>query len=318
MTISNLEKRYRFASTESGVLFAIYDVTIAVSIIFITYFGGKTHKPRFIGISIIIVAIGAFVFALPQFIFGTYASGNFNSTSTVDLEECHDIRNNSNEDCSSANYGAYTIFLFGRIIQGIGYAPTLTIAPAYLDEIISPKYISIYIGIISIPTVVGPAIGFGLGSAFLSIYVDPWINTYLTPTDPTWVGAWWIGYILIGVLLLLIAIPFLMFPRYLPDSYLVQQERAKEMAKVYPSEYVHENNLTIVVKMFPVHIKRLLLNPSFIFLSFGVAFSIFVRDGVVGFGAKYFETMFGLTATTSGLLSGGLAITCAGMLIGQF
>ena len=316
MTISTLEKRYRFASTESGVLFAIYDVTIAVSIIFITYFGGKTHKPRFIGISIIIVAIGAFVFALPQFIFGTYASGNFNSTSTVDLEECRDIRNNSNEDCSSANYGAYTIFLIAQVLIGIGYAPTLTIAPAYLDEIISPKYISIYIGIISIPTVVGPAIGFGLGSAFLSIYVDPWINTYLTPTDPTWVGAWWIGYILIGVLLLLIAIPFLMFPRYLPDSYLVQQERAKEMAKVYPSEYVHENNLTIVVKMFPVHIKRLLLNPSFILLSFGLAFSIFVRDGVVGFTAKYFETMFDLTATTSGLLSGGLAITCAGMLRG--
>ena len=314
MTISTLEKQYNFASTESGVLFAIYDVTIAVSIIFITYFGGKTHKPQFIGISIIIVAMGAFVFALPQFIFGTYASGNFNSTLTVDLEECSDIRNNTNEDCSSANYGAYTIFLFGRVI--IGYAPTLTIAPAYLDEIISPKYISIYIGIFSIPTVVGPAIGFGLGSAFLSFYVDPWINTYLTPTDPTWVGAWWIGYIVIGVLLLIIAIPFLMFPRYLPDSYLVQQERAKEMAKVYSSDYVNENNLTIVVKMFPVHIKRLLLNPSFILVSFGLAFSILVRDGVVGFGAKYFETMFDLTATTSGLLSGGLAITCAGMLIG--
>ena len=48
-----------------------------------------------------------------------------------------------------------------------------------------------------------------------------------------------------------------MFPRYLPDSYLVPQERAKEMAKVYSSDYVNENNLTIVVKMFPVHIKRL-------------------------------------------------------------
>ena len=33
------------------------------------------------------------------------------------------------------------------------------------------------------------------------------------------------------------------------------------MVKVYFSEYVNENNLTVVVKMFPVHIKRLVLNP---------------------------------------------------------
>ena len=58
--------------------------------------------------------------------------------------------------------------------------------------------------------------------------------------------------------------------KYLSDSGYIE-ERAKEMAKVYSSEYVNKNNLTVVVKMFPVHIKRLVLNPLFMLLQFSLS-----------------------------------------------
>ena len=267
------------------------------------------------------MGIGALLLASPQFIFGSYSSVGSSSSiinSSIRVEKCLDEVDFSSGECLSTNAGAYTFILIGQALIGIGSSPLYTIVLAYLDEIVFPKYISIFFAVYLVSSVIGPAIGFGLGSAFLSVYVDPWIETSLTPEDPAWIGAWWIGYVLIGILLLLLSIPFLMFPRYLPDSYLVRQERAKEMAKIYPSKYANEDTLTITVKMFPIHIKRLLLNPSFLFLSFGLAISFIVKDGMVGFGPKYVETMFSITATESGLLAGGVGIAGASIILTTF
>ena len=46
---------------------------------------------------------------------------------------------------------------------------------------------------------VGPAFGYMLGSAALTIYADPQnLPEGLTDSSPSWVGAWWIGFIVIG------------------------------------------------------------------------------------------------------------------------
>ena len=306
--ISTVEVRYKFSSTAAGLMTSSFDLSVVLSVIFITYFAGKSHKPRWIGISMVIMGTGALVFASPQFLFGRYEIG----LETDSLNEACQERNETLDDCTPTNSAAYTIFIIGQVLLGIGAAPTYTVAAAYLDEIVHPKYLSVYIGIYVLPSIIGPVLGFGLASVFLSIYVDPWIETNLTETDPGWVGAWWIGYVFVGILTLLLAIPFLMFPRYLPDSYLIRQERAKEMAKIYSSKYANEDNLTIIIKMFPVHIKRLLLNPSFMFGSFALAVLFLVKDGVISFGPKLVEVQFGLTASTAGLIAGGIGITAAG------
>jgi organic anion transporter 4A len=78
--------------------------------------------------------------------------------------------------------------------------------------------------------IIGPALGFGLGGLFLSVYVDPSVNTHLTPRDPGWVGAWWLCYIVCGVLCLVIAFPFFLYPRLLPNSSEIRELREREMA----------------------------------------------------------------------------------------
>ena len=283
-----------------------YDITVTVSVIFVSYFGGKSHKPRWIGISILLMGFGCFIFSLPQFLFGEYGRGSLSSL----YEGCMDNRSFI-EDCSPSDAGAYTMFVIGNIFIAVGAAPIFTLAQAYLDEIVLPKYLSIHIGVYLATAAVGPAFGYLVGSSLLSVYVDPWVDTTLSPEDPAWVGAWWLSFILAGIMCIFLAVPFLMFPRYLPDSALVRKERAKEMAKIYSKKYANEDTLTVTVKMFPVHIKRLLLNASFMFSAFGLAAFFILVSGLIAFAPKYFEEQFRLTATSAGLLSGGVAIASA-------
>ena len=283
-----------------------YDASVTLSVIFISYFGGRSHKPRWMGISLLVLSFGCFIFALPQFLFGEYGRGSLSSL----YEVCVDNRSFI-EDCSPSDAGAYTMFVIGNIFIAIGAAPLFTVGQAYLDEIVLPKYLSVHIGVYHTMSVLGPAFGYLVGSSLLSVYVDPWVDTTLSPEDPAWVGAWWLSFILAGIMCLFLAVPFLMFPRYLPDSATVRKERAKEMAKIYSKKYANEDTLTVTVKMFPVHIKRLLLNPSFMLSAFGVASLFVMISGLVSFAPKYLETQFKLTATLAGLLAGGIGITSA-------
>lgn len=315
VNVSSVEKRYSFRSSLTGLYLVVYDVTIVIGILFVTYFGGKSHKPRVMGISLVIMSIGCIILSSPQFLFGSYKP---NTNSVDDSHEECSISNSSHaagtdEDCTPAHVGGYIILLLGQIVIGIGATAAYTVALAYIDEIVYPKYVSLHFGVVLLMSVIGPAIGYLLGSSFLNLYVDPWEVTNLEPSDPAWVGAWWIGPLLNGVVGLIGSVLFFMFPKWLPDSHLVKKERAKEMAKIYPSNLVNEDTLTIIVKQFPIHIKRLLTNPSFMFTSFGLAMLFIIRDGVTSFGPKYLQSMFDTTASDAGLIAGIIAITGASM-----
>ena len=289
-----------------------YDFTVLIAIVFAGYFGGRAHKPRTIGLAVISFIIGLLVFASPQltFIFGSYHAGSSNASLV-----CMDP-SNFTVNCQSSNGGALFMFILGDIFMGIAGAITYTVGIAYIDEIVFPKYVSLHIGFVSAMLVLGPSVGFGLGSAFLTLYVNPWEETNLTEDDPAWVGAWWIPFVLTAVVAVFLAIPFLMFPKWLPDSTFVREERAKEMAKiyVYPSKYANEDSLTIAVKMFPIHIKRLLTNPPFVLVTLALSAFYIFGQGLLSFSAKYIEVQFNLRASTAGLVTGAVAIPGAGRI----
>ena len=260
------------------------------------------------------MGVGAFIFASPQLFFGRYEAGSNND---LRLEQCLD-NHNYTSDCSPGNYGAYSLFILSNIVMGIAVTPLYTLGTAYIDEIVFPKYVSLHIGVYGVMLVAGPLVAYGFGSAFLKIYVDPWKSTSLTEEDPAWVGAWWIPFVLYGIFLLLLSIPLLMFPRYLSDSYLVRQERAKEIVKIYPSKYANEDNLTIMAKMFPIHIKRLLLNASFMLMALGFSVTYIPIQGILSFAPKFYETQYKFTASTAGLVAGGVGLPGASMCMHFF
>jgi len=245
------------------------------------------------------------VFSLPQYVFGQYqprAGGN-------ETELCHSV-SHPPSDCSSSSNVPLVLFFLGNILIGVGAAPLFTVGTGYLDEIIHPKYVSIHLGIFYAFSVIGPALGYGLGGAFLSVYVDPWTNTSLKTSDPAWVGAWWLCFLLAAICSWIFAIPLLLFPKFLPDSTEVKMAREKEMAQVYEGTDKGEDEVDFAtkVKTFPNHFKQVVLTPSWVFITMAVSFSTLVVAGVVSFAPKYLEAQFQLTASTASIIIGSIGM----------
>ena len=58
VVLSSIEVRYQLAATEVGAIASTFDVAVAVSVIFISYFAGYGHKPRLLGISLLTMGLG--------------------------------------------------------------------------------------------------------------------------------------------------------------------------------------------------------------------------------------------------------------------
>jgi len=310
VVLSSLETRYEFSSTQLGMMTSTSDLTVLVTVVFISYFGGTIHKPKWLGAGVFIQGIGALLFASPQFIAGTYDVGK---NANLSFEACSD-KNDFSPDCSKESSSIYFIFVLANILIGIGAAPLFTIGTSYIDDIVHPKRAPIWLGIFYALAVTGPALGFGIGGGFLRLYVDPSRETTLEESDPGWVGAWWIGFIICGAISLLISVLFFMFPEKYPNTDFIQQERIKQMS-VQLSRQATKEDLVYRVNLrdLPRHILKLLARMPFLFITLVYSTQIFVVSGLVVFLPKYIETLFGISASSSGLIFGAIAIPSAGL-----
>ena len=300
VVLSTIERRYRLSSTSTGALASMIDVAILVSVVFISYFGGRGHKPRWLGASLIVQGIGALVFALPQFVFGRYEVGD---SGFKDVESCRD-GNDFSLDYSSSNNAVLAFFMMGNILIGVGAAPLFTVGISYLDEIVNPKYVSIHFGVFYMTAIIGPALGFALGGIFLSVYVDPWVDTHLETSDPGWVGAWWLCYIFSGVMSVVIAIPFFFYPKLPPNFQEIHLLREKELLKKQDAEYVQNGRIKRTVVNFTLAIKGIISTPSWWCITAAIAVATITVSGFGSFGVKYVESQFGLPSSTASVLVG--------------
>ena len=308
--MTSLETRYKFSATQLGMMTSTFDFTVLVTVIFISYFGGNSHKPRWLGVGVFIQGLGSLLFASPQFIAGEYDVGK---DANLSFEACRDV-NDFSPDCDETSDNVYFVFILANVLIGIGAAPLFTIGVSYIDDIIHPKRAPIWLGTFYTVAVVGPSLGFGIGGGFLTIYVDPWRDTVLEESDPGWVGAWWIGFILCGGISLLISIPFFMFPMKYHDTDHIQAERIKLASIRYNKKATKEDlNYQVNLKTLPRDIARILVRMPFLFLTLAYSLQLFVLSGLVSFAPKYLETQFGLTPSVGGLVFGAIAIPSAGL-----
>ncbi|XP_054927014.1 solute carrier organic anion transporter family member 4A1-like isoform X2 [Dermacentor andersoni] len=68
------------------------------------------------------------------------------------------------------------------------------------------------------------------------------------------------------------------------------------------------------------HVKRLMLNPTFVFLTLAAAAETMIASGLTGFATKIFIAMFGISSTRASSLLGMVAVpsACGGTLLGGY
>lgn len=144
VVITTIERRYELKSTETGLIAGSYDIASFLCLIPVSYFGGSRSKPFFIGSGLIILAFGSLVFSLPYFLAGPYTFSqeqdfHCNTELSTLNYSC------SEQDSSLSNYKY--VFFIGQLLHGAGAVPLYTLGCTFLDENVSTKMSSMYLGL---------------------------------------------------------------------------------------------------------------------------------------------------------------------------
>uniref|UniRef100_A0A6I8N0D9 Solute carrier organic anion transporter family member n=1 Tax=Ornithorhynchus anatinus TaxID=9258 RepID=A0A6I8N0D9_ORNAN len=273
-------------------------------------------------------------------------------------------------DCrreSQSNMWIYV--LMGNLIRGIGETPVTPLGISYIDDFSKEGNSTLSIAcvrstgsrvprdgvpcayvpchrvprnwepwdftpaILHTVAMIGPIIGFLLGSMCAQIYVDIGFvdlnKITITPKDSRWVGAWWLGFLIAGFFSILASIPFCFLPKSAKKK---GRQESNTSASPIGTGSNGEENQTLNVKSQPpakgkghltgffYSLKHLLSNELYlIYLILSLLqFSSIV--GAVTYLSKYLEQQYGQSSSKANFLIGVIAlptISC-GIFLGGF
>lgn len=319
VVITTIERRFGLRSSQSGLVAGGYDIASFLCLVPVTYLGGRpgASKPRWIAWGIVLMGCGSLLFATPHFLAGPYRGADqrqdtcraSNSTltpfSAVDCDA---------EEGVGGDTGLYMwLFLLGQLLHGAGAAPLFTLGVTFIDENVSKKMSSVYLGIFYTMAVVGPAMGYVLGGQLLQVYTDFLIvdptDIGLTLLSNVWVGAWWIGFIVSALLCFLLAIPLLAFPVEMPGAAELRAERVSEAHGVSSSSTTEAFSK---LREMPQAFRALIVNPAFFFLNLAGASEGLLLSGFAAFLPKLIENQFSVAASRAALLMGLVTVPAGG------
>ncbi|XP_070577482.1 solute carrier organic anion transporter family member 3A1-like [Ptychodera flava] len=318
-----LEKRYGLTAEQLGILQSVNSITVMCTMPFVAHFFGKPtdHRPRWLGVGVIVLGIAYLVNVLPQFVFppyeydkvGNYSSGGPATGSGLcgtspTIGGGDDGCDEAEQDASAESQKAYTFFAVGNALSGIGYGFLGSLCLSYIDDF-AGRQAALLLGLSDAAWGLGLPLGFGvLGLACLSQYVDfnrvDMAEIDIDESDPRWVGAWWLVGLVGGPLIILLSVPLFFFPKRLPidENDRVKGDEESESEQREKSNSSKGTSLLHSVKDFLLMTLDLIRNPVFVLLSFAyiltnpIAFSLFMP--------KYFQKDLGFTTSMSNLIVG--------------
>ncbi|XP_027752513.1 solute carrier organic anion transporter family member 4C1 [Empidonax traillii] len=314
ISISTIEKRYELNSSLTGLISASYDISFCMLSLFVSFFGERGHKPRWLAFSAFMLGLGSLVFCLPHFSVGKYHYGA-KPEDTCQAPEAMSANVTCNASTKSLHHKYMYVFILGQLLLGVGGTPLYTLGTAFIDDSVPKHKSSLYIGIAYAMSLLGPAIGYVAGGQLLNVYIDIQIpeSTKVDQDDPRWLGAWWIGFLACFFAIWLLIIPFSMFPKHLPGTAKIQAEKVSETHDDGSEALVRIKNIGKNFKDFPVSLLILLRNPVLMCLIIASSSEALVTTGFATFLPKFIENQFGKTSSFSATL-GGLVLVPAAVL----
>ncbi|XP_075991572.1 organic anion transporting polypeptide 26F isoform X2 [Anticarsia gemmatalis] len=312
VVITTIEKRFGLRSMQTGVIAGGYDMASFVCLAPVTYLGGRAgvSKPRWLGLGVMLMGTGSLLFALPHFLVPNY------KVAGDEADDLCSVNRTSTSHCdgtvpSEGGAWAVAIFVFAQLLHGAGATPLFTLGVTYIDENVSKKMSSVYLGVYYTMAVVGPAMGYVVGSQMLTIYTDflsvDAETLGITPGSSVWIGAWWIGSILSVVLCLIVALPLMAFPYELPGAKEIREAKVSEA-----HESASKSAAFSALHELPKAAGALLRNPTFMFLNLAGASEGMLISGFAAFLPKLIENQFAVNASEAALLLGVITVPAGG------
>lgn len=150
--LTTLERRFNLQSADVGVIASSFEIGNLVLILFVSYFGAKAHRPRLIGCGGIIMALGALLSALPEFLTNQYEIGEGWRTDPG-WDVCSNLSNREAQlaqETGCANKPntnmMYLLLIGAQVLLGIGATPVQPLGVSYIDDHVKKKDSSLYIG----------------------------------------------------------------------------------------------------------------------------------------------------------------------------
>ncbi|XP_029989080.1 solute carrier organic anion transporter family member 2A1 [Sphaeramia orbicularis] len=324
-TITTIERRFGLSSSSSATITAFHEISNTCLIIFMSYFGSRVHRPRFIGVGGLVMGFSALFMTLPHFVSKPY---EYDSVLHDHHDICSPVRNSSNnatcdiDKTSRLSDSEHVLILMGfaQLTFGIGTVPIQPFGISYIDDFSSSGGSSLNMGLMFALSVFGPAFGFVVSSGMLRIYVDVDKTGFgaeqeLTPSDPRWVGAWWIGLLINAAILFITSIPFFYFPRKMPP-----EENVVGPESNVNDDFTDDVSFCKFIARFPRRLLSFLLNPLYMLMVLAQCCFSSVVAGLSTFLNKYLEQQYSVPLGYSSLLVGlgNLPAAAVGILFGGF
>ncbi|XP_033124832.1 solute carrier organic anion transporter family member 2A1-like isoform X2 [Anneissia japonica] len=348
--VSTLERQFHLNSANSGLLLVINDIMDFTFVIFVTHFGHRGHRPRWVATGLLMAALGCFLCTIPHIMI-KYVSNTNNGQNPKNLclrspnpagpnqdlyENITYIENmisagqfNSSVWINVDEFGPYSSvwssvmwLMLGQALIGIGNTPLKPLATTYIDDSVEDHKTGFYVAMLFLATPIGAIAGYFTSFISLKFYVDfdrvPLTEWPRIPeSDPRWIGAWWVGFAVAAVLLGLSALPFFFFPKH---PHICRRTSISENPKCMNVRQRPQRKKSVkeLIKGLLQALKRMFTNPAMVFICLSASASSAAYAVSGAFGIKYFVDEFGKSNSSASMVGTILPILIMAYIVGGY